>query len=381
MPLTTSIIETGVDRLVKLVKVSGKISLPDAAKQLGVSPTVIEEWADFLEEEGIISIEHSLTKTYLVQRKLTKKEVEGKAKEFKGKKDIFIRKAEGASNFLEKEASKLKDVKAEFDILKDELGFDLSTVGKELNELHRYEQLKINLDKQVHQQKKIATEKLNELSNSILKEHNKYEQLLMDLKNEESQLKKERIEAISIEESEKILKKKLSGIKSLITKLEQRIGLEEETITNSQTHINKLYNLSNQIREKTIKEKNLIEPLVEKSKAHEKRILAIQDKILLKISEKEQKLQKAKKVSFKFKKFFDKKMQVITLIDKLNQDKDILEKDLIELIKKAKSFQLTSKSKDLGKEILDIENKFKKVDHKKKDFEQKFKKLSKALKE
>src|SRR3989338_2582746 len=153
MPITTSIIETGVDKLVNLIKERGKISIPDAAKQLGTSTQVVGEWADFLEEEGIISIQHTLTKPYLVERKLTKKEVESKAKEFEGKKDVFVRKAEVTVNFLEKEAGKLKDVKTEFDKIRKGLGFDLGEVRKELDELHKYEQLKISFDKKVQEQK------------------------------------------------------------------------------------------------------------------------------------------------------------------------------------------------------------------------------------
>src|SRR3989338_2122020 len=157
MPITTSIIETGVDKLVNLIKERGKISIPDAAKQLGTSTQVVGEWADFLEEEGIISIQHTLTKPYLVERKLTKKEVESKAKEFEGKKDVFVRKAEVTVNFLEKEAGKLNEVK------------------KELDELHKYEQLKISFDKKVQEQKESAKSKIGELSERILKEHRKYQ--------------------------------------------------------------------------------------------------------------------------------------------------------------------------------------------------------------
>ena len=76
MEIASSLIETGVDKLVNLVKERGRIALADAAKELGVSATVIQEWVDFLEEEGIISVEYKMTKPYLVERKLTKKEVE-----------------------------------------------------------------------------------------------------------------------------------------------------------------------------------------------------------------------------------------------------------------------------------------------------------------
>jgi|SRR3989338_860087 len=380
MPITTSIIETGVDKLVNLIKERGKISIPDAAKQLGTSTQVVGEWADFLEEEGIISIQHTLTKPYLVERKLTKKEVESKAKEFEGKKDVFVRKAEVTVNFLEKEAGKLKDVKTEFDKIRKGLGFDLGEVRKELDELHKYEQLKISFDKKVQEQKESAKSKIGELSERILKEHRKYQQLLQKIRSEEEELRKEKEDALSIEESEKLLKKRLEEMKSTINMLEQKIDAENERIRNSESHVERLKNLVEQIKIRAEKEKGMIEPLVEKSVQHEKKILELQDRVLRKIGEKERKLQAAKKVSKKFKEFFDRKMRVISLIDKLHQDRDALEMELMELVKKAKSFQLTSKSADVGKEILDLEKKFIEVDKKRKVFEEEYKKLGEELK-
>ena len=53
-----SLLKTGVDRLVSLIQEKKRISVPEAAKELGVSQIVVEEWADFLEEDGIISIEY-----------------------------------------------------------------------------------------------------------------------------------------------------------------------------------------------------------------------------------------------------------------------------------------------------------------------------------
>ena len=79
-----SVIETGVDKLVALVNKNGRISSYDAVKELGVSNTVVMEWADYLEEEGIISIEYKFTKPFLVARKIAKKDLQEKAKEFSG---------------------------------------------------------------------------------------------------------------------------------------------------------------------------------------------------------------------------------------------------------------------------------------------------------
>ena len=111
MGIAGSIIETGVDKLVKLVNTKGRIAASDAAKELGVGMSVIMEWTDFLEEEGIINIEYKFTKPYLVARKIAKKDVQEKAKEFSGKKEVFIRKAEVSLSFINRESNKLKTLK------------------------------------------------------------------------------------------------------------------------------------------------------------------------------------------------------------------------------------------------------------------------------
>ena len=67
------IIETGVDKLVSLIKKRGKIPFSAAARELGVSEEVIKEWVDFLEEESIVGVEYKLTTPYIVEKKVTKK--------------------------------------------------------------------------------------------------------------------------------------------------------------------------------------------------------------------------------------------------------------------------------------------------------------------
>ena len=71
-------IETGVDRLVKLVNSEKKISVENAAKKLGISKIVVQEWVGFLEEEKLISIDYKFSKMMLIERKLTDVEVKEK---------------------------------------------------------------------------------------------------------------------------------------------------------------------------------------------------------------------------------------------------------------------------------------------------------------
>ena len=106
-----SIIETGVDKLVGLVKKQKRVSIAEAAKFLNVSTDVIEEWADFLEEEGIISVEYKLTTPYLVERDMDLAEVEKKAKDFVDKKEGFIRNAEVAVAKIELDSEAVKHMK------------------------------------------------------------------------------------------------------------------------------------------------------------------------------------------------------------------------------------------------------------------------------
>jgi ABC-type transport system involved in cytochrome bd biosynthesis fused ATPase/permease subunit len=80
-------------------------------------------------------------------------------------------------------------------------------------------------------------------------------------------------------------------------------------------------------------------------------------------------------LSEKFKKFFNKKMETIDLIDKINSDRNQLKKDLDQFIKRANAFSASSKSSDIQKEIMGMEKKFKDIDRKKNTFEREIKKL------
>ncbi|MBI2650691.1 hypothetical protein HYX04_05280 [Candidatus Woesearchaeota archaeon] len=375
MEIASSVIETGVDKLVNLVRERGKISLQDAAKELGVSMTVNQEWVDFLEDEGIISVEYKLTKPFLVERKLTRKEVEEKAKEFTSKKDVFVRKAEVSLSFLGKQADDLKKVKNEFDRMKSELGMELDTVRGDLKELERYQQLKEELQKQLEEQKNEAKLKIEELTQEISREQKKYQEIAAGITKEREELAKERTESQSIEESEKILNKRLAELKAMIGLMERKVLDEDTAIKNSELHIEKLSLLADQIKQRVEEEKSIIGPLIEKSQEQERKVLEIQDKIMKKIAQKQQSVADVKNITKKVREFFDKKLAVVNLVDRVNKDRDDLEKSLIELIKKAKSFQLTAKSGDVGRQMVDLEKKFSEVSKKKTQFEEELKEL------
>jgi seryl-tRNA synthetase len=98
--------------------------------------------------------------------------------------------------------------------------------------------------------------------------------------------------------------------------------------------------------------------------------------VIEKIAEKEKKLKGVKKASKKIKELFKKRMGIMNLIERMNKDRNVLQKELIALIRKAKSFELSSKNANIGDQIVNIEKKFKEVDTKKKFFEKEVKKLN-----
>ena len=376
MGLTNSVIETGVDKLVSLINAKGKIASYDAAKELGVSSTVVMEWADFLEEEGIINIEYKFTKPFLIARKLVKKDVQEKAEEFSGKKDIFVRKAEISLIFLDKEAEKLKQIKDEFDKIKKELGFDMGSVKNELEELDKYEQLKIGMDKQIENQRTSAMYKIEEMTRRVLRERKKYQYILSEIKKEEHDLDSEKNEVHSLEESEKIIKSRINKLKAIIEQVESRVKQEEENVQISESHIQKLDIMAKTMKIRVETEKGVIEHLIAESKEQTKKIKELQNRVIEKIAGKEKKLKGVKKASKKIKELFKKRMGIMNLIERMNKDRNVLQKELIALIRKAKSFELSSKSANIGDQIVNIEKKFKEVDTKKKFFEKEVKKLN-----
>ena len=381
MEIASTVIETGVDKLVNLVKERGRIALTDAAKELGVSTTVVQEWVDFLEDEGIISVEYKMTKSFLVERKLTKKEVEAKSKEFESKKDVFVRKAEVSLSFLGKQAEELKNVKGEFDRIKNELGLELDTVRNELKELEKYQQMRQELQKQIEEQKDDAKAKIEELTKQILNEQRRYQALVTDIEKEKINLAHEKQQAKSIEESEKLLNKKLSDLKGMITLIEKKVGEEDLAIKNSELHIERLNSIIEDVKQRVEEEKASIAPLIEKSKELEKKMIELQENIIKRIAEKKKTAVNADKITKKVNDFFAKKMAVVNLVDKVNKDRNELEKSLIELIKKAKSFQLAGRRGDTGKEMLDLEKKFDEVNKKKGVFEGELKKIASFFKQ
>jgi len=54
-------IETGIDRLLKLVKQKEKITLSDASENLGITKDIVMSWGEVLEDHGLIEMHYPIT--------------------------------------------------------------------------------------------------------------------------------------------------------------------------------------------------------------------------------------------------------------------------------------------------------------------------------
>ena len=104
-------ISTAVDSLVELVNNKKRIPLEEAAKELGLPEHIINEWAVFLEEEGILTIEYQFTTPFLVAK--GKKTLE-ESRDYSQDIEILTRQMEimqsGLNKIVIKHAIVIKDV-------------------------------------------------------------------------------------------------------------------------------------------------------------------------------------------------------------------------------------------------------------------------------
>jgi hypothetical protein len=377
-------IETGVDRLVKLINSEKKISVEDAAKKLGISKVVVQEWAGFLEEEKLISIDYKFSKMILVERKLTNVEVQEKKKEYSAEKDAFVRKVESSLKNLENDSLGLEKIKKEFDLLKNEIGEEIGKVQNEVKELEKYEYLKKNLDKDIEKQVLEFHTILDNAHKEMEIEQKKHQDLIEELEIEkrEVQVKERRLH--DLEEKEDLLMKRIQEVLYTSKEIAKRVSTEKASIIDSEAKVTYLGKAVSSIEQNITKKKKSIQPLMDKSKKHEDEILRLQDDILKKARQKTQairsQIEEGVKVTNKFQHFFDKKKEVSDMIKKIEIEKVELESSFKKLEKKAISFDLSTKSNTVRTHMKALEKDLNNVSQKKNKFQLDLEKLIKLVK-
>ncbi len=376
-------IETGVDKLVALVDKQGRISVKQAARELGVSETVIEEWVDFLEEEGIISLEYKLATLYLIPRKLNKKELEQKHKEFHGKKEGFIRRAEVMLADIDRESKVFQDIKSDFQKLKGEISKDLSGMKLKLQELDKFESVKEGLDNEIRAHQKEIMDKMAGITKQIEKEKKKYYDVLLEIRDEEKILKDRTEGALSLREQYDAMKEHIKECDDAVNDMVKAIKTDQSGIGDVEARIERLKKKADNIQSELLHKMSSLDDLIKQKSEKEKVILEKENEILAKAKEKGNMLkgeeQSGRRLVEAFKNFFTKKKHVQNLIDTVNKDRDELERDLITLINTAKALSLGKKQHDFSKHADEVQRKFKEIEKHKEKYEQHLKNLTNLM--
>ncbi len=135
---------------------------------------IIDEWADFLQEEKIIDIEYRLATRILEKRTIDKKNQEEKLKDLKNKKAQLIRKAEGVKAFFDRETYKINKFKENLEDVKKAIEREFGKGSVEFKKLEEYEHMKFAITKDIETQKEGLTKSLTELDRHIGHEEEKF---------------------------------------------------------------------------------------------------------------------------------------------------------------------------------------------------------------
>ena len=124
--------------------------------------------------------------------------------------------------------------------------------------------------------------------------------------------------------------------------------------------------------------------MLDKAKSHEKDILKQQEIILEKVRQKTEAIKaqvhEGTLVTTKFKRFFDKKMEIENLLNQVDQDSKSLKEEFNLLLKKATAFNITSKSASIDTHVKELNKELKKIDRKRETFKKQLNQLVKLIK-
>ena len=167
-------VETGVDKLLRLVQEQRQLSTDDAAKALGVAKETILEWAGMLQEDNLVDVHYRLANTVLVPHENVEKE----ELQPPNPGEAFIRKIDRAIEQLGTDTAGVERFRHSFERIKHELGGELEEIQSDLEELAKYSNQKSGvMNDAVKQERKIEAQE-KAVQRLLSKQQKRYDDLL-----------------------------------------------------------------------------------------------------------------------------------------------------------------------------------------------------------
>lgn len=344
-----SVVQTGVDRLLDVLRTDGTLSVKAAAVKLGVSTSAVLEWAKLLEEEGLIKIKYRFATAYLEGKNLNTPEYQKIKKELMAEKSLIDEKLEGTTNFLAALEDEVKSLKDIFGAIGKHVGSNTSQLKNTLKQLEYFQSKKEALDKEIVAAKSKYVDRLEELNKRLTVNQGVakqwYEQMYGETTRSGEILEMEQNELTLIQENEKLMEKQLSDMRSLldvnvISKLGQNKP-EVDKLTKTLAELKKRYVAMKEEAEE--KKASLLKLIIENEK-NISEIEKLQKSIITKMEAAADEYgvtsAELKEYPKRMDEFFSKKNLVETILNRLHYN---------ELEFKKRLDELTSKSAKAGK--------------------------------
>lgn len=353
-------ITTGVDKLVNLLGEKKKITLSSAANILNISADVVQDWAEFLEKEGLITVSSKFSKVWLEQKEITKQKVELSVKEMSSERDALSRKIEAAIKSLDKSSAGFEDIKKEFIKIQSHVKTELDTVRREMGELEKFEKLRSNIDKDISKQKKDYSDFISQLESDI----NKFQKDLNVISNsikaeeEKAELSLKNIGQLN-KNKEKIqsdINNSLKELSSLTSKFDAELKELEKSEGNVQKFRSEFEKILQEINnKKDVSLENFSKKLNEEKSRMNKQHDELLNSANSKLSTIQRTASSGKSIYNDFLSKFDDKIKTIDYIDSISSEKLALRKDLENLHKRVVLFSVMRKQPGISNQLDEIE--------------------------
>ena len=353
-----SVIETGVDKLVKLVSDRKKISVKEAAKELGVSVSSIEEWADFLEEEGIISIQTQFATVYLVEKKIGKKELKEKVKAVKGEKEDFMRRVESSINALQRDHEEIKLIDSEFRKIRSLLEDNFSKLSKKLEKLEDFRKSHREMEMKRKEIEQSYEKKINDLERKLKDDHKEYEKIIASVEAELERIGDEKKHLDQMKASEKELEGKVSEINQMISQVKSEIDKGNRQLDIDEERLKKSEESAKKIKDHIQASSKELDSVADQVKGSHKELRSMEQEFIKDVEslgrgdlQKIGPYKESQELIKKFRTFFTSTKQVEELILNAEKEEDELREHFEALLKKAQAFSVMTSAPDVKKDL------------------------------
>lgn len=377
-----SVIETGVDKLVKLIAERKKVSVKEAAKELGVSVASIEEWADFLEEEGIISIQAHFAKVYLVEKKISKKDVAAKVKAVRDEKDSFARRVDSSINALQRDHEEIKLIDSEFKKVKSMLEDKFSKLGRKLDMLEDFRKSHREIGQKCDDLEKNYDEKLNQLESRLKKQEKAYHDTLGDVEDEIKKIREEREKVTEMKVTEEDLKSKVDKINGMIDNVRREIEKENEQLEIDEKRLRESEEIAKKIKAELEGTSKELEEASKQFAASRKELEDMEKSFISDVEnlkkgdfEKIGPYKESRQLADKLKHFFEQSKQIEEMIQKAEKEDSELREHFNRLGKKVQAFSAVTSVPEIKEEMSSLKDELLEIESRKKVLGEQLKKL------